>query len=277
MLKSANTVYIKKLVHDHTGVLIPKGKEMLISSRLSGLVSKSAYSSVDELLEQLRAGAARDLLTQVLNALMTNETRFFREPYMFDLLKDILLPRRVEANGGGQANLNIWSGACSSGQEVYSIAITLAKSERGGDFLRGTGHKLFASDVSESVLNKAKQGSYNDFECGRGLNATDWLEYFTPSVSNEWTVNSNIKRQISFKSINLIKSLPHLPQMDIIFLRNVLIYFDDQHKTEVLQKIKNQLKPGGFLVVGTGESPDHYVSSFNPVKQGRCIFYQRNS
>lgn len=270
MIKPQNIQYLQQLIYNQTGVIIDDNKQDLITSRLKTIASEAEFSLVDDFLSHLQILRSSSLHLKVIDALMTNETQFFREKHIYEHLQNTITPALIKQRSL-EKSLNIWSAACSTGQEPYSIAISLCEENY---VPHDWQTNIFASDISANALNRAKKGIYSDFECSRGLPVNIKEKYFTLKKPNQWQIKQSIKNKIRFERLNIIRNFPELPLMDVIFLRNILIYFDAEHKSNVLKKIIKQLKPSGYLIVGTGETPEQYEPNLKQIKSGKCIFYQ---
>jgi chemotaxis protein methyltransferase CheR len=236
------------LLRDRLGIEVGVEKLYLVESRLKPIAAEAGVRDVAELLAQLRRGAGGKLLAQVLDAMTTNETFFFRDGTPFDQLR-LLLPELVEARRG--APLRIWCAACSTGQEPYSIAMLL--DEEAGRFA-GLRSEIVATDVSPRVLEKAKAGVYSAFEVQRGLNAQRLARHFDPDPGG-YRIKPALKRDISWRPGNLLGGFAELGLFDVIFCRNVLIYFARETRATVLERLADRLREGGRLFLGAAETP----------------------
>jgi chemotaxis protein methyltransferase CheR len=206
---------------------------------------------------------------QVIEALATYETTFFRDVYPFEALKDFIIPELIERRKGDRS-INIWSAACSSGQEPYSIAMLIREHF---PMLASWNMRLIASDFSSKILARARNGRYNQLEVNRGLGETLRNKYFE-QLNNEWLLKEDIGRMVEFHQLNLIQSWSSLPPMDIIFMRNVLIYFDTQTKKAILGKVRQLLRPDGYLFLGGGETTLNLDDSFERVQFNKSVCYK---
>lgn len=268
-INSADFEWICKLVRDRAGLALSKDKTYLVESRLAPLVRDFGVSSITQLVAQLRTQPFNNSHQQIIEAMVTTETSFFRDDRPFEALKKYILPELVQQRQNCQI-LNIWSGACSSGQEPYSIAILLR--EHFPQLLTWK-VQLIASDISHQMLDRARQGCYNQQEISRGLSPALREKYFQHS-SNKWQIDRQIRQFVEFTQFNLAEQWPSMPQMDIIFLRNVLIYFDVRTKQAILTKARQLLQPNGYLFLGGGETTINLDPAFNPVQFDRAICYR---
>jgi len=235
----------------HTGISLDINKKYLIDSRLSPIAKENGFKEVKDLLLHLNKNSLGGLHYKAFDALTTNETMFFRDPHVFEALRTKILPELIRARSK-KKNLRIWSAASSTGQEAYSIAIML--SEMIPD-LQDWDIQIVGTDFSERALNKAKEGVYNHFELSRGLDKHFAEKYFGP-VRSDGTrqANSKIREIVKFSLINLVDSWPSLPYFDIVFLRNVLIYFTQDTKDKVLNRVSKLMGPAdGILILGASE------------------------
>jgi chemotaxis protein methyltransferase CheR len=261
--------YLQQLVRRHTGVVIAESKEYMAEFRLESLAVQAGVGSVDRLLTRLQVQPSYDLERQVVEAMTTNETSFFRDVLPFDALERTVLPalfdlRRVERG------LTIWSCACSSGQEPYSVAILVHR-----DFaalLDSWEVRLLGSDVNTEMLEQARRGRYSALEMNRGVPADMRARYFEPAGSH-WQIREDVRRMVEFRWLNLADPLPLMPMCDVILLRNVLIYFDLPTKTTVLGRVLRYLKPDGYLFLGGAEATVSW-EMLQPEQANGATFYR---
>ncbi len=261
--------YIRQLVRTRTSVSLTDDKAYLVESRLTSLAQQVGLNSVSQLIQKLRIQPFDDLHLQVIESMMTTETWFFRDAYPFEAVREQILPELIKKRQG-QRSLNIWCAASSSGQEPYSIAILLKEHF---PQLASWTISLIASDISHKMLEKARQGNYSQHEMSRGLSPDLREKYFQPQ-GKEWQLTTEIRQMIAFRQFNLIDSWSSMPLMDIIFLRNVLIYFDVEMKQSILAKVKQLLKPDGYLFLGGGETTINLDRAFKTVRFNKAIYYQ---
>jgi len=244
-------------------------KKYLAELHLAPLAAKAGFDSIADLIAHLQIQPFGTLHIQTIEALITNETSFFRDFHPFEALKNFVLPEMIQRQQGIPA-LNIWCAAASNGQEPYSIAMLIREHF---PLLAGGKVKLIASDFSTKVLTRARQGIYNDFEISRGLSKSLRDRYFQKQ-GNEWLLNQEIRQMVEFRHLNLLESWSALPRMDIIFMRNVLLYFDTETKNAILTKVSRLLKSDGYLFMGGGETTINLINSFVRVQLGKTICYQ---
>lgn len=242
------------------GILLGNNKQYLVSSRLNKLMEQHKIKSLGELVQRMQSQPRSGLREQVVDAMTTNETLWFRDGYPFEVLKSRVLPELIKANPGQR--LRIWSAACSSGQEPYSIAMAIDEFERTNLGQLRAGVQIVATDLSPSMLSLCKQGEYDSLAMGRGLSHDRLQRYFDPKGEGRFAVKPAIRNKVEFRPLNLLDSYAALGRFDIVFCRNVLIYFSAEVKRDILMRIHATLKPGGYLFLGASEAlnglPDHY-------------------
>ncbi len=202
---------------------------------------------------------------EIIEAMTTNETSFFRDQTPFDHLRNDVLPHIADKAGD---TIKIWSSACSSGQEVYSIVMTLLEEQ---ELLKGKKFSVTATDLDHAILAKAEHGMYSQFEIQRGMPITMLVKYFNQD-GDHWQAKDELKQHITFKQLNLLDSYSALDQFDIIFCRNVLIYFDDATKADVINKMADKLQPHGILFVGSAEATQHLTDRYTPFNDIKGIY-----
>jgi len=269
-MRPESFAFLQDLLHRETGVVMDDGKEYLVQTRLRTLVKGEGLGDVDELVELLRARPRHPLRRRTLEALITKETSFFRDVRPFTSLKEVLIPLLMERRATTRI-LRFWSAACSTGQEPYSLAMLIRE-----DFpeLAGWHVKILASDISSEVLERARTGRYSQMEVNRGVPTPLLMKYFERE-GLYWTVTEEIRKMVDFVEINLAQELPKLHEMDIIFLRNVLIYFREDVRRRVLERIARVLRPDGYLFVGGAETLITYQDLFERVQIARTSCFRR--
>ena len=249
--------YVRKLVYEHSSIALDDSKEYLVEARLAPLARREGLTSVTALVRRLRDGSAR-LRDDVVAAVATNETTFFRDVHPFDALRDVVIPEVLAANGG--RSLALWSAAASTGQEAYSMAMLVRDHF---PYVRNV--TILGTDFAADVLTRARIGTYSQLEVGRGLPARLLVKHFVRH-GREWRVSDEIRRMVTFRQQNLARPLDGVPSMDIVFLRNVLIYFDVPTKAQVLQRVAKVLRPGGYLFLGGSETTYGIDDSYERVQ-----------
>jgi chemotaxis protein methyltransferase CheR len=261
--------FVCALLRKQSGMELDTGKEYLVETRLAPVARQAGYASVTELISQLRRSPAHQLHTIVVEALTTNETQFFRDVHPFNALKTVILPDLLKKRSATR-RLDIWCAAASTGQEPYSLAMLMADSFPD---LASWNVRCLASDISDPALDRARRGSYRQLEINRGLPAPMLQKYFTQQDS-DWRISDQLRRQIEFRHINLIMPWPAMPPMDLILMRNVLIYFGIETKQAILAKVRRVLKPDGYLLLGSAETTLNLDPDFKQVLFGRTVCYQ---
>jgi len=266
-LSSDNFRYICDLLRREAAIIIEPGKEYLVETRLAVVATRHRIGSVNALVDRMRlgAGSADALHLQAIDALTTNETLFFRDLKPFDALRDVVIPRFIAENPG--VPLQIWSAACSTGQEAYSLAMLLA------EHFPLLPARILGTDLSPSVVARARAGLFQQIEVNRGLPAKLLVKYFR-QVQGDWQIADSLRQRVEFREMNLVKPWPVLPPAHLVFVRNVMIYFDIPTRRRILQQVKDVLRPGGYLILGGAETTVTVDPSYRPVPVGATTFYQ---
>ncbi len=251
------------------GIVLGDNKQYLVRSRLSPLVTKFKLASLSDLLRDVVSGRNRELRMAAVDAMTTNETLWFRDTYPFTVLADKLLPE-VAAN---KRPIKIWSSASSSGQEPYSIAMTILETQQRKPGLLPS-VSITATDISASMLGMCREGVYDNLALGRGLSPERRRTFFVDTCDGRMKVKDNVKRLVNFRPQNLLDSYALLGKFDIIFCRNVLIYFSPELKSKVLNQMANSLNPGGYLILGASESLTGLTDKFEMVRCNPGIIYK---
>jgi len=248
-MKPDNFLFIRRLLKERAGLILGDSKDYLVRTRLAPTVRRLGLDDADQLIEEIRRNPSHPLREEVIEAMVTTETSFFRDVHPFETLQQVILPRLINAREN-EKQLRFWSAACASGQEIHSLAMLIEEFFPG---LRDWKILFLASDFSRSMLKRTRDGLYSQLEVNRGIPARLLLKYFHREGLN-WRILPSIRDKISVQQINLTEPLPSLPTMDIVFLRNVLIYFDVQTRHDVLAAIHRLLKPDGYLLIGGVET-----------------------
>ncbi len=260
--------FVADLVRRRSGIVLENGKEYLVEGRLLPLARAAAAADVDTYVRGLRVAARPEHLESIVDALTTNETSWFRDAQPFRALVDHIVPELASRPSPvPDPTLRIWSAACSSGQEPYSIAMALA------DVLPAGRVRILATDLSAEMLDRAKRARYNQLEVNRGLPAPMLVRHFT-RVGTEWEVSPALRAQVGFVRHNLLESVPLGGPFDVVFLRNVLIYFDLATKQAVLRRVQRALRPGGYLLLGAAETTMGIDDTWERVPVGRGAVYR---
>lgn len=240
---------LRQLLNRRSGLSLDAEKAYLAESRLQPLVQQLGLTGLGGLVKMLLSGAHEDLEREVVEAMTTNETFFFRDRVPFDNFRKVILPHLLEARRDSR-QIRIWCAACSSGQEPYSLSMLL---DEEAHRLAGWSIEILATDLSRAVVNAARQGVYSQFEVQRGLPIAQLLRYFRQD-GERWRINEHLRSRIRFTEFNLLSSYAALGRFDVIFCRNVLIYFDVPNKKDVLERMAGALAPDGFFVMGAAET-----------------------
>ena len=258
-----------RFLESQCGIVLGDSKQYLVRSRLSPLVTKFKLTSLSDLLRDVVTGRNRELRVAAVDAMTTNETLWFRDTYPFEVLANKLLPE-VAAN---KRPIKIWSAASSSGQEPYSMAMTILETQqRKPGMLPSV--SITATDISASMLDMCRAGMYDNLALGRGLSPERRRQFFEDAGDGRMKVKDNVKRLVNFRPQNLMDSYALLGKFDIIFCRNVLIYFSPDMKSQVLNQMANSLNPGGYLLLGASESLTGLTDRFEMVRCNPGIIYK---
>ncbi|KIF54626.1 protein-glutamate O-methyltransferase [Vibrio owensii] len=258
-----------RFLESQCGIVLGDSKQYLVRSRLSPLVTKFKLASLSDLLRDVVTGRNRELRVAAVDAMTTNETLWFRDTYPFTVLADKLLPE-MAAN---KRPIKIWSAASSSGQEPYSMAMTVLETQQRKPGLLPN-VSITATDISSSMLDMCRAGLYDNLALGRGLSPERRRTFFEDAGDGRMKVKDNVKRLVNFRPQNLMESYALMGKFDIIFCRNVLIYFSPEMKSKVLNQMANSLNPGGYLLLGASESLTGLTDKFEMVRCNPGIIYK---
>jgi len=262
---------LAQYIYSLCAVTLDQSKAYLIENRLSGLVEETGSTNFTQLLARAKSDPNRALERRIIDAITTGETLFFRDTAPFDLLRHKIVPELIDRQArNGAARIRIWSAACSTGQEVYSIAILLK--ELLGDPDR-YGLRLLGTDISDQAVARASRGVYSPVEISRGLSDALRTKYFLP-VASGWQIRDEIRGMASFKKLNLMQDLSALGRFDVILCRNVAIYFTERDRIALFGRIAKALEPDGSLLVGAMESLGGICPQFESKRHLRAVFYQ---
>lgn len=264
--------YLRRYLHERSGLVLAAEKLYLAESRLMPVVRKHGLASLGDLVTRIRLTPSSPIAIDTVEAMTTNETFFFRDKIPFEHFRDTMLPALTAARDRDR-RLRIWCAAASSGQEPYSLAMAIkemAASAKGGA-LNGFRIDILATDLSGDVLERARAGTYSQFEVQRGLPIQMLLKYFT-QTGDVWQVSSELRSMVQFRTLNLLNDFTPLGRFDIVFCRNVLIYFDQPTKTQVLNRLAPQIAEDGYLVLGAAETVVGLTNSFKPVPDKRGLY-----
>lgn len=241
--------FIRDALHERTAIHLMDNKEYLVETRLSVVAKQNGLRNVDALVDQLKVPGSSSLWHDIVDAMTTNETSFFRDGKPFEVLRDKVFPALMDC-GQPKGKLRAWSAASASGQEAYSIAMLwneICAQQTEWDL------EILATDISNRMLERGRAGEYSDYEVRRGLSRSRLVDNFDRE-GELWLANESLKKRVGFQYLNLINAWPTLPKMDVVFMRNVLVYFDHPTKCRLFAKLRKILKPNGFLFLGGAES-----------------------
>jgi len=257
--------FLRKLLKERSGLDLSADKQYLVESRLIPLARRAGLPGLAELVAKIKAGAGT-LTSDVVEAMTTNETFFFRDKIPFDHLREAILPALVQARAS-RRSLRIWCAASSTGQEPYSIAMCVK--EFAG--LSGWRVEIVATDLSQEVLEKSKAGVYSQFEVQRGLPIQMLVKHFT-QTGELWQLNADIRAMVQHRQLNLLQDFSHLGTFDVIFCRNVLIYFDQETKVSIFERMSRMLESDGVLALGAAETVVGISDAFKPYPERRGLY-----
>lgn len=250
----------RRALEERTGISLDADKEYLAESRLSPIMRRHGFPDIAPLVDAFERGEDPSLVQKVIDAMTTNETLFFRDRTPFESFRWHVLPDLLRRRSA-ERSLRFWCAACSTGQEAYSVAITLDQEARA---LRGWSIDILATDLSTSAIETARAGSYSHFEVQRGLPTGHLLRYFHRKEES-WRINEHMRARIEFQDFNLLWDFAPLGAFDAIFCRNVLMYFEPETRRAILGRLERALNPGGFLFLGASEGASEAGGMFAPV------------
>jgi chemotaxis protein methyltransferase CheR len=259
--------YLRKLVKERSGLVLSADKQYLVESRLLPVARKAGLTGLSELVQKIKGTNAQALVVEVVEAMMTNESFFFRDKLPFDHFRDTVIPSLIAARAS-QRRIRIWCAAASTGQEPYSLAMCLKEL---APLVAGWRVDILATDLSNEVLEKAKAGIYSQFEVQRGLPIQMLIKYFA-QIGETWQIAPEIRAMVQFRSFNLLNDFASLGMFDVVFCRNVLIYFDQQTKIGMLDRMARMVERDGYLVLGAAETVVGLTDSFRPVPDRRGLY-----
>lgn len=259
----------RQFLLEESGIVLGENKQYLVTSRLRGLLAEMGLQSVRELLQRLRSGSDLRLRQRIIDSMTTHETLWFRDQYPFEALKRVVLPELAQRK---LTNIRIWSAACASGQEPYSIGIICQEYRRENTKHTLGNVQIIATDISPTILKAAKEGVYESIALARGL-TPDRRERYFDAMGDKAAVKPGIKQQVSFRELNLKHSFSSLGRFHIIFCRNVMIYFSDELKIDILNRLAAAMEPGGYLFLGGSEAVSRFSDKFEASRAcGGMIF-----
>ncbi len=261
-----NYRFLQESVYSEVGIVLEDNKQYLLEGRLQPIAVKLGLGSVNELCQTLRHSANAGMTRMVAEAMTTNETYFFCEPQHYEAIKTLLLPR-LKAEVGQARRLRFWSAASSTGQEAYSLAMLML--EQG---IQAPIIQILGTDFSSKVVERAKSGLYQQIEVNRGLPTSLLLKYFR-RVGTNWQLNENVTQTASFETFDLRGSMRTMGPFDLVFCRNVMIYFDNETKRKMMKQIHSTLFRGGWLLIGGAETPTGMSECFQEQRIGSATIY----
>ena len=265
----ADLDYIRSLIREHSAIIVDDTKSYLITTRLAPVMKRHGLASLSDLVHRLSTSTLGGLHDEVIDAMTTNETLWFRDTHPFEALRTGVLPEIIQRRAT-EKELTIWSAACSSGQEPYTVALLIREHF---PVLTNWRMRIMATDLSGEMLGRAAAGRYSQTEMNRGMPAALLVKYFR-RVGAEWQVIDAVRSMVEFRALNLARPWPYVPAADVIFLRNVLIYFDIETKRAILDRVRSALRPGGALLLGAAETTLGVHNGFAPQRYGTTTVYR---
>ncbi len=269
-LSSADVDYVRQIVRETSAIVLDLSKTYLVESRLAPVARQVGASDLTDLVAKLRRDSSGKLRDMVVDAMTTNETSFYRDPPLWVAMEQEIIPGLIKARSK-ERSLTFWSAAASSGQESYSLAMMLR--DRFPDVVANWNVRIIATDLSADMLGRAAAGRYTQLEVNRGLPAPRLVRYFERS-GTFWQLKDEIREMVEFRAMNLVKPWPFIPYCDVLFMRNVLIYFDQATKQQILSRCRTVLKPDGHLILGTSETTLNIDPSYQRVVSGNATTYR---
>lgn len=260
----------REFLEKASGIVLGDSKQYLVSSRLNNILDRYSLKTFGDLVKSLSDNRIAGLKDEIVDAMTTNETLWFRDAYPYDALKDVILPEYAKLR---DRPLRIWSSACSSGQEPYSISMIAQEFLMANPGAIPLGVQIVATDISQTMLDLSKAGKYDDTSMDRGVSEERRRRFFT-RAGNAWEIRAEIKNRVGFRLLNLQTSYAQLGKFDIIFCRNVLIYFSSESKADILERMGDALLPNGFLVLGSSEAPTRYTSRYSMTRLTQGVIYR---
>jgi chemotaxis protein methyltransferase CheR len=259
--------YLRKLLKERSGLMLSADKQYLIESRLLPIARRIGVPHLADLVVKLKAPGSEPLIVDVVEAMTTNESFFYRDKVPFDQFREVIVPSLIKARAA-QRRIRIWCAAASTGQEPYSLAMILKEMAVP---LAGWRTEIIATDISNEVLEKARAGLYSQFEVQRGLPIQMLMKYFT-QAGETWQISPEIKAMVQYRPLNLLSDFGHLGKFDVVFCRNVLIYFDQETKIGVFERLARVTETDGYLVLGAAETVVGLTEVFKPLADRRGLY-----
>ncbi len=259
--------FIATTIKQRAGIVLAENKLYLVVTRLAPLSRKHSFANASAFVKALRKSPDSPMMDEVVDAMTTNETFFFRDKWPFETFRNDILPKVIKAKGNNKT-IRIWSAAASTGQEAYSLAMTILENQ---SELAGCRFEIVGTDISTESLNRAKEGRYTQFEVQRGLPIPMLVKYFSKS-DDFWFINQDVKSMVSFRPLNLLDDFQGMGRFDIVFCRNVMIYFDNPTKTGILNRIRQQMHDDGVLLLGGAETIIGITDKFRIIPGVRGVY-----
>lgn len=268
-MTSDSLAYLRRLVHTRAAIVIDEDKDYLVRSRLEPVAKRAGLADLDALVAELRRERSAELVVDVVEALTTNETYFFRDQHPFETFRQHLLPELARTRGTSRV-LRIWCAAASTGQEPYSVAMTALEGLPGGS---GWTIDIVATDINRAVLERARRGVYKQHEVARGLPPSALARWFERS-GHDWVVKQEVRSCVRFEPLNLLDPWPWRERFDVVFMRNVLIYFDVATKRSLLSRVREHLAPDGAVFLGSTETTWNLGEAYVPVRDRGSLYFK---
>ncbi len=268
---AAALAHVRDLVYRRAGIVLAADKNYLIEARLLTLARELGLPSVEDVVDEARAEVGDRCNGRIVEALTTNETTFFRDVHPFEALHEKVLPELLAARPPSQP-LRVWSAACSTGQEAYSIAMTVLERMPSAE----ARVRILGTDVAPSMVTRAHEGRYRHLEVNRGLPAPLLVKHFSRDGA-EWVISPRLRTMVEFKQLNLVAPATPFPPSDLVFLRNVLIYFDEPTRRAVLKRVRAAMAPDGYLFLGCAETTSSLDDAFDRVRVGNAVCHRPRS
>jgi chemotaxis protein methyltransferase CheR len=259
--------YLRDLLRRRSGLMLAADKRYLLESRLSPIARRIGAADLSELVQRLQAEQSEALVVEIVEAMTTNESFFFRDKLPFEHFRDVIMPQLLSKRQR-ERSIRVWCAAASTGQEPYSVAMCLSEM---ASRLPGWNIEILATDISTEVLERAQSGIYSHFEVQRGLPIQLLLKYFT-QIGDKWQIAPQIRAMVEFRPLNLLRDFSRLGLFEIVICRNVLIYFGPETKTDVLERLAACTAPDGYLMLGAAETVVGHTGRFRPLPNARCIY-----
>ncbi len=274
MISPEEFLLIRDYIEKHCGIYLTEDKVYLVETRLTTLIIENGCQTFGELYQMAVKDNTHVLRDKIIEAITTNETFWFRDLHPFGILNEVLFDSMAEEiKAGKRSKIKIWCSACSTGQEPYSIAMTFMEFARRHPFFKPEHLEILATDISSTVLFLGKTGRYDNLAISRGL-SDDFKNRYFEKKDKIWVISDDIKKMVRFQKLNLQESFSHLGRQDIIFCRNILIYFSVEFKQDILTRIAKLLRPGGYLFLGASESIIMYTQEYEMLRHAMGLYYQ---